>query len=48
MQQVLHLVLPYHLEYVVRWLVGNTRRAPRLGIDQENAVLGINAHLGRS
>ena len=46
-RQVLHLVLPYHLEYAVRWLVGNTSRAPRLGIDQENAVLGINSHLGR-
>jgi predicted component of type VI protein secretion system len=48
LQQVLHLVLPYHLEYAVRWLVGNSQRAPRLGIDQENAVLGINSHLGRS
>jgi hypothetical protein len=47
-QQVLHLVLPYHLDYAVRWVVGNTNRAPRLGIDQENSVLGINTHLGRS
>jgi Type VI secretion, TssG len=47
-QQVLHLVLPYHLDSAVRWLVGNINRAPRLGIDQENSVLGINAHLGRS
>ena len=47
-QQVLHLVLPYHLESAVWWLVGNTNRAPRLGIDQENSVLGIKAQLGRS
>ena len=46
MQQVLHLVLPYHLDAAVCWVVGNTNRAPRLGIDQENSVLGINAHLG--
>jgi hypothetical protein len=48
MRQVLHLVLPYHLHYAVHWLVGNTNRAPRLGIDAENAVLGINTHFGRS
>jgi predicted component of type VI protein secretion system len=48
LQQVLHLALPYHLGHAVRWVVGNTERAPRLGIDEENAVLGINTHLGRS
>jgi hypothetical protein len=32
----------------VRWVVGDTHRAPRLGIDQENSVLGINTHLGCS
>jgi hypothetical protein len=47
-QQVLQLVLPYHLDAAVRWVVGNTSRAPRLGIAQENSVLGINTHLGRS
>lgn len=44
--QVLRLVLPYHLVYTVRWLVGDTNLAPRLGIIQENSVLGINTHLG--
>jgi hypothetical protein len=47
-QQVLQLVLPYHLDAAVRWVVGDTHRAPRLGIDQENSVLGINTHLGCS
>lgn len=47
LQQICRLVLPYHLDYAVHWLVGDTTRAPRLGIDQENAILGVNTHLGR-
>jgi hypothetical protein len=46
-RQVLHLLLPYHLEYSLRWLVGDTDRAPHLGIGQENALLGVNTHFGR-
>jgi hypothetical protein len=47
-RQVLHLLLPYHLEYSIRWLVGDTDRAPRLGIGEENALLGINTHFGKT
>jgi predicted component of type VI protein secretion system len=48
LRQVLHLLLPYHLEYALCWLVGDTEQAPRLGIGDENALLGINTHLGRT
>jgi hypothetical protein len=44
---VFQLVLPYHVTYFIRWLVGETDRAPRLGAERENSVLGINMHLGR-
>ena len=45
--QVLDLLLPYHLEYSLHWLVGNPDRAPRLGIGEGNALLGINTYFGR-
>jgi len=44
--QVMRLVTPYHWVYEVKWLVGDTTRAPRLGVEVENAVLGVNSHLG--
>jgi hypothetical protein len=47
-RQVLHLLLPYHVVSAIRWLVGDTDRAPRLGIGEENALLGINTHFGRT
>jgi Type VI secretion, TssG len=47
-RQVLHLLLPSHVVYAIRWLVGDTDRAPRLGIGEENALLGINTHFGRT
>jgi hypothetical protein len=47
-RQVLHLLLPAHVAYAIRWLVGDADRAPRLGIGEENALLGINAHFGRT
>jgi predicted component of type VI protein secretion system len=47
LHQVLHLLLPYHLQYAVRWFVGERHCAPRLGIGEKNAVLGVNTHLGR-
>jgi hypothetical protein len=47
-RQVLYLLLPSHVLYAIRWLVGDTNRAPRLGIGEENALLGINAHFGRT
>ena len=47
-RQVLDLTLPYHLSYSVGWLVGDSSSAPRLGIDQQNSVLGVNTHLGQN
>ena len=44
--QVMRLVAPYHWVYQFKWLVGDIDRPPRLGIEIENAVLGINSHLG--
>ena len=47
-EQVMRLVAPYHWVYEIEWLVGDANRAPRLGIEIENAVLGVNSHLGGS
>jgi hypothetical protein len=44
--QVMRLVAPYHWVYRFKWLIGDVSRAPRLGIEIENAVLGVNSHLG--
>src|SRR5262247_823982 len=46
--QVMRLVAPYHWVYRFKWLIGDVDRAPRLGIEIENAVLGVNSHLGSS
>lgn len=45
--QVMRLVAPYHWVYQFKWLVGDVDRPPRLGIEIENAVLGVNSHLGK-
>jgi Type VI secretion, TssG len=44
--QVMRLVAPYHWVYRFKWLIGDVDRAPRLGIEIDNAVLGLNSHLG--
>jgi Type VI secretion, TssG len=44
--QVMRLVAPYHWVYRFKWLIGDVDRAPRLGIEMDNAVLGLNSHLG--
>jgi len=46
--QVMRLVAPYHWVYRFKWLIGDPGRAPRLGTEIENAVLGVNSHLGSS
>jgi len=46
--QVMRLVAPYHWVYRFKWLIGDVSRAPRLGMESENAVLGVNSHLGSS
>ncbi|MBO0859044.1 MAG: type VI secretion system baseplate subunit TssG [Chloracidobacterium sp.] len=47
-KQVMRLVAPYHWVYRFQWLIGDVSRAPRLGIEIENAVLGVNSHMGNS
>lgn len=44
--QVMRFVAPYHWICEIKWLVGDANRAPRLGVEIENAVLGVNSHLG--
>jgi hypothetical protein len=44
--QVMRLVAPYHWVYGFKWLIGDVDRAPRLGMEMDNAVLGLNSHLG--
>ncbi|MBO0801105.1 MAG: type VI secretion system baseplate subunit TssG [Blastocatellia bacterium] len=44
--QVMRLVAPYHWVYRLKWLIGDVNRAPRLGLELENAVLGLNSHMG--
>lgn len=46
-EQVMRLVSPYHWVYDLKWLVGDAARGPRLGVELQNAVLGVNSHLGR-
>lgn len=46
LDRVLALVLPFHLDYEIRWAVLDASRAPQLGIAGCNARLGINSHLG--
>jgi hypothetical protein len=48
LEQVLCLVAPYHWVYEIKWLVGDLNRAPRLGVEAENAILGVSSHLGIS
>lgn len=47
LDQTLRLVAPYHWDYEPKWLVGDVNRAPRLGSEADNAVLGVNSHLGK-
>jgi Type VI secretion, TssG len=46
--QVMRLVAPYHWVCRFKWLIGDIDRAPRIGVEIENAVLGVNSHLGSS
>ena len=43
--EVLRLVTPCYSRYSVFWVVADPEKGPRLGIKQENAVLGINSYL---
>lgn len=44
---VLKLCMSGQRKYWLSWLVADPEKAPRLGIEVENARLGINSHLGR-
>jgi len=44
---VLNLCISGRRKYWLSWLVADPAKAPRLGIEIENARLGINSHLGR-
>lgn len=46
--QTLRLVMPCTTPYEIVWAVLDKERAPRLGVAEENARLGINTHLGGS
>ena len=45
LNQVLRLVAPCYSQYSIHWVVADPDRGPRLGIQQENSVLGINSYL---
>lgn len=44
---LLDLCMPCQRKCWVSWLVEDQAKAPRLGLESENARLGINSHLGR-
>lgn len=46
LRMTLALLAPVTHEYDVSWLVGDSSLAPRLGLSENNAVLGINSYLG--
>jgi hypothetical protein len=46
--KVMRLVAPFHWVYRFKWLIGDVSRAPRLGVEIENTVLGVNSYLGSS
>jgi hypothetical protein len=45
LRQVLRLVVPFHMRYSTFWVVADPNKSPRLGIREENSVLGINSYL---
>jgi len=44
---ILNLCMSSQRKYWLSWLVEDPAKAPRLGVEVENARLGINSHLGR-
>ena len=45
LRQVLRLVTPCYANYSIFWVVEDPHKGPRLGIREENSVLGINSYL---
>ncbi len=48
LKRTLRMVMPCTTSYDLNWSVLDKERAPRLGVAEENARLGINTHLGGS
>lgn len=46
LQKTLEMVMPASMTYDLQWCVLDRNRAPRLGLREHNARLGINTHMG--
>jgi hypothetical protein len=46
LRRSLEMIMPVSTRYDVRWSVLDRNRAPRLGMKEHNARLGINTHMG--
>jgi predicted component of type VI protein secretion system len=46
LQRTLHMIMPLSTSFDLRWSVLDQTQAPRLGIPEQNARLGINTHMG--
>ncbi|AEU38466.1 type VI secretion system baseplate subunit TssG [Granulicella mallensis] len=47
LRRSLEMIMPVSTRYDVRWSVLDRNQAPRLGMKEHNARLGINTHMGR-
>ena len=45
-KQAMRLLIPCESRYSTFWVVADPAKSPRLGIREENSVLGINSYLG--
>lgn len=48
LQQTMDLLMPCSQPYEIGWAVQDQTRAPRLGMAEHNARLGINTHMGNA
>jgi type VI secretion system (T6SS) VasB/ImpH family protein len=46
LNRVLALVLPFHMDYELHWIVLDPKQPPRLGIAEQNCRLQVNSYLG--
>jgi predicted component of type VI protein secretion system len=46
LKQAMRLLIPCESRYSAFWVVADPANSPRLGIREENSVLGINSYLG--
>jgi hypothetical protein len=44
--RTLRLVMPCHGRWSLSWIVADPTQYPRLGIEKENSLLGVNSYLG--